>query len=130
MKNFVARAMQVSFLTEDQLERLHKVERGTGYLIPNWNLQNIFDLPMIRERYNLPVDNELLAQHNTRIEHELKSKGFLNVGSYLEDSLEWTHAFDKNVIRRSGEIVWEYAGPKKNRRGLLQQLDATLSCFL
>lgn len=125
MKTYVARAMQISYLDPDQLDRLHKLEKVAGYLIPNCSLQDMFHIPMIRDHYALPVDNELLAHHGIRIEQELKSKGFLRIGTYVEGSMEWTHAFDKIVNQRSGEIVWDYAGPRKDRRSLLKAVEST-----
>lgn len=126
MKNYVARAIQISVLDQDKVDRLHEREKSCGFLIANYNIQDLFHLLTLRERYNLPVENELLAQHSQRIEQELKSKGFLKTGDYLENSLEWTHAFDKNVVSRGFEIIWDYSGPRKNGRGLLQRLENSL----
>lgn len=131
MKNYVCRAIQVSAMDQDQVNRLHEREKLCGFLLPNWNIQELFHLSRLRDKYNLPVESELITAHNGRIERELKEKGFLKTGNYLEGSLDWTHAFDKNVVSRAYEIIWDYAGPQNRRGGgLLKRLENTLGMFL
>ena len=130
MKSYVARAIQISCLTQDQLDRLHERERLCKFLIPNWNIQDLFNLGTLKDKYNHPSEYELLLQHGARIEKELKDKGFLKVGSYHEDSMDWMHAVDKKVVERAFEIMWDYSGPSNRRgKGFMKALE-TLTCFL
>lgn len=130
MKDWVARAMQVSYLTREQLEKVHDREKIRGYLIPNWNIQEVLALQTIKEKYYIPEDNELLIRHNARIEAELKSKGFLKFDEYKESDLDWMHTFDWNVFNRSGEIMWEFAGSSKSKSGILNRLNKVMGVFL
>jgi hypothetical protein len=122
MKGFVARTQLVSYLTREQLEKVQAREKIRGYIIPNWNIQEVFGLPTIKEKYGLPDDNEALARNNTRIEAELKNKGFMSTGEYYEGNLEWMHAFDWNVFNRSGEIIWESTGGRHGKGNLVGRL--------
>lgn len=112
MKTYLGRAMQVSYLTQEQLEKLQTREKIRGYLIPNWNIQSVFGIPSIKERYGIPDNNENQIQHNNRIDKELQAKGFLKTGEFYEDGLDWNHAFDWAVFKRAHEIVWDYSGGK------------------
>lgn len=122
MKGYVSRAYQISCMEFDQVERLHEREKTCGFIIPNWNIQELFGVPSARTVYNLPVENELLAINNVRLEKELKDKGFLKVGMF-DESLSWYHAFDKKVCEKKDQIIWEYAGPRKDRRNLVQTIE-------
>lgn len=121
MKTYVARAMQVSYLTQDQIQRIQDCERRLGYLLANWNIQASMDLPPIREKYHIPEDGESQARHNARIETELKTKGLVKTGEYQDNNIDWFHAFDWNVFHRANEVMWEYQGGKK-RGGILARL--------
>lgn len=115
MKTSIARAMQISCLEKDQIERLHSTEKRLGYILQNWNIQRIFGIGTIKDKYNLPSDNELLSAHNDRVEAELKSK-FVLEDLDFRASVEWFHGFDWHIQNRLGEIIFDYSGPVLSRR--------------
>lgn len=124
MKEYVARAMQVSYLEKEQLEKVQAREDIRHYIIPNLNIQEVFGIPTIREKYNLPIEDELLSRHYLRIESELKKKGFLKTpNNEALDYVEWIHVIDWNVFYRGSEIIWDFThGPGKSSKGILARL--------
>ena len=106
MKNFVARAIQVSCLMRNQLEQIQVTERRLGHLIANWNIQELFNLLSTREIYRIPDNPEAQANHSIRIEKHLKEKGLCKTEE--ENGLEWYHSFDWNVFNNIDQINWEY----------------------
>lgn len=113
MKNYVVRSLQVSMLEKSQLESLHRIESLRGYLLPNWNIQELFSTPTIKEMYQLPEKEEVFNIHGLRIENELKTKGFLNVdtsdASQDNTDVLWMHSFDWNVLNNKSRIVWDFS---------------------
>lgn len=113
MENFLARAMQVSYLTEEQLNRIHAVENRCGQCIANWNIQDILKIPSIRDTWYIPDDAESQARHAARIRKELFSKEIVNPHAYPGDTdKESTHAMDWAIIQRGSTIMWEYSNSK------------------
>ena len=122
MKNYVARAIQVSVMENDQLESVHRLELNKGYLIPNWNIQYLFQLPTVKEKYFiLEDDNEAHFKYGARIEKELKEKGFLGTGIFYELDIDWIHSFDWNVYNGKNQLLWEYQG-SHGEKGILSRL--------
>lgn len=113
MKNSTARAMQIVCLMGEQIEQLHELEKNRGYLIPNWNIQSLFGLPTIKDRFRIPFDDAAQSNHAMRIESEINKNGFYNVElSHIENNmnLDWTHAFDWTIFNNQGKISWDYVG--------------------
>ncbi len=121
MKGYVARAMQVAAMSGVQIADLHERELALGYLIPNWNIQTLFKLPLLKDRWSIPENAEALAAHAGRIENEIDRAGLTKVDAVEQPGIDaptnllWTHAFDWTVNHRSGDVTWEYSGA--GRRG-------------
>lgn len=120
IKNWVARSMQISCIEElEILMKLHATEIRLGYILPNWNVQTLLNLPDIKTIHQIPEDdNESQERHQRRIESDIDAQG-LKVKSD-DENLEWTHNQDWMIFRNKGKIVWEYSGGKLG--GILQRL--------
>lgn len=119
MKEYVSRAMLVSCLIGEQLERLQLTERKIGWTIPNWNVYEVLKIQSYRERAGVPDDNDAQVIHNLKIEREIQRKGWNNIEPQ-ESYLEWLHIFDWNVHNKAHEIIWDYSG--RNKDGLVSRL--------
>lgn len=125
MKDFIARSMQMSYLIPDEIQRVHALETKRGYLIPNWNIQQILNAPSIKEKYRL--SDESLPSHAIRIENELRFKFKPQFDGTDESSIEWIHALDWAISKKGSLIIWEYSGQNQNRGPLRSQIrDASL----
>lgn len=122
MKNFVARAIQVSYLTTDQLKKVQELENKKLYIMPNWNIQQLLGIPGIKERYGLPHEDEFLASHNIRIESALKTKFKSYFMGQEFGGVDWTHEFDWTVHNQPGKMIWEYSGGGGNKGRLKTQI--------
>jgi len=111
IKDYLARAMMVSMLEADQLKKVQLREKVWRHLIANWNIQELFGLPSIRERYGIPDEPEAQISHNQRIEFEIERLNLRNTEPY-DERLDWFHMFDWNIFHSKGNIVWSYSGPK------------------
>ena len=125
IKDYVNRAMMISILDQEQIDKLHEVEKAKGYLIPNWNIQKIFSLPEIKDRYSIPDDSEIQIGHNKRIELELERLTLRATDPYNE-KMEWWHMFDWNVFHAKDQIMWDYQG-KTKLTGLKSMLKSSMS---
>src|SRR3990167_7485827 len=108
MKAWADRAMQISILNEDQIKRLHDLETICGFAIPNWNIQEIFNISTIKETHDIPFDEELLRLHLERIQKEIRLTKLLPENGY---GLAWVHALDSEIAESGFKITWPYAGP-------------------
>lgn len=107
---WVARAMQMAYLDEKQVERIHVVENRCTHPLANFNIQSILKIPTIKERWGIPTEKEPQALHADRIRMELVSKGFQKSESdgRLEAlDLDAIHALDWTVLARGSEIIWD-----------------------
>jgi hypothetical protein len=119
MKDYLSRAMQISTMELDQIEKLHEIENLRGYLIPNCNIQDLFNLPTIKDRYNIPDDDLAQAGHNKRIDAEI-NRLELRKTDPAADSLDYWHKFDFNVHNLKHSMIWDYAGGgRKNVKDLI-----------
>jgi len=114
IKEMTSRAMMISMLEQYQLEKIHEMEKTKGHLIANWNIQEIFGLPEIKYRYEIPDDVEKQISHNYRIDKDMERLGFEKTGTYYNERLDMIHAQDWNTLNRKSEIVWEYSGAKRS----------------
>lgn len=122
IKGHVSRAIQISCLTVDQVERLHKRENERGHLIANYNIQEIFKLSPLKDIYGVPFDDESQIKHHTRIEKEMFDQKMFITEEKYENSLDWVHSFDFNVVHNKGAINWSYVGGRM-RSNLSSQLE-------
>lgn len=125
MKSYVGRAIQISYMEKEAIQKLQEIENEKKYIIPNWNIQSIFMIPSIKERYKIPEENDAQAIHSTRIEKELLQKEIVKTGFFYESDVDWMHAFDWSVFKNAHKIVWDYVGQVKNKRGrsILSELE-------
>ena len=63
MRDHVQRAMQISTLELDQLSKVHEIENRLRYLLPNWEIQERFGLPTLKDRYGILDDQENQTNH-------------------------------------------------------------------
>ena len=112
MENYVARAMQIVDLFDDEILRLHAIENKRGYYIPNWNIQTLFGKRELKSVYMLPANDEMeMARNHVRVKSILdKDKIFLvdvedKNGDLFKKPVNFSdmddvHAFDFNVKRK------------------------------
>lgn len=122
IKGHVARAMQVSCLSKDQLKKLQERENERKYLIANWNIQQLFKIQSIKDICNIPFDDEAQARHQARIEKDLYQAKLFITGEQYDTDLEWVHAFDWNIFNNRNKINWDYSSGGA-RKGLKRRLD-------
>ena len=113
-KKFIYRAMQIARLEMDQINHLHEIEKKRGYLLPNWNIQDLFHIPTLKESCGLPDEHETLSKHNRRIESDIKRSGIIAENIKGETELHAWHLYDLAVYNSKDNILWEYSG--KSRR--------------
>lgn len=82
MDFFVARSMQIAGMEILQINDLHDRERKCGYCLPNWNIQSLFHLPSVRDRWMIPDDAGAQAEHAQRIRTRLLSDRIARGDSY------------------------------------------------
>lgn len=130
MDFFIARSMQIAGMEITQINDLHDIERKRGYCLPNWNIQTIFHLPTIKDRWMVPEDG--MVAHAQRLRGDLLSQqiarddsfmGVNNDGQEMKIVLrpwealttgrvEAVHAFDASVFDavQEGRLSFAYAG--------------------
>jgi len=116
MKNFVARAMQISCMDKIQINELHEIESKRLHCLPNWNIQTLFGLGSLKDLLGIPYDETAQAVHSQRLDNEITKAGYTKIEMSEEtmilDSYKWTHAFDLVVHRNHMDINFNYSGPK------------------
>lgn len=119
METHLAKAMQISYLNEFQVERIQEIERNRRHVLPNWNIQEILKIPPIRYTHELPDDEKSLFKHKKRIERELErvaqQEGF-SLGNFDETDVESCHKLDNFITAFSGRIVWENMASRPQKR--------------
>lgn len=110
IKGHVVRALQVSYLTKEELQNLQAREKIRLYLIPNWNIQECLKIPSIKERYGIPFGNdEAQNQYHTRIEKEIYNLGLFKVAVESDTDLDYVHQLDWNIFHNKEKINWDYS---------------------
>ena len=107
MKRFASRALQIMEMSQDQMERLHGLEVVTNYVIPNWNIQALFNLSTIKEFVSLSEDTESQVAYMIKITNMLKEKNFIKFEEEVSvdgGNVEVTHSFDRMVMMRKEEM--------------------------
>lgn len=131
IRQTVARALQISTMEIDQIEKLHQLENKKNHLIPNHNIQSLFKLPTIKESYGLSEDDlNSQAEYSQKIESEIERENLRNGVSIALSGLEWIHAFDFVVFNNKNKINWFHSSSKKG--SLLSRMSriSSLSVFL
>lgn len=116
----VKRCIQISALDAYQLGRLHEIEQKTNYLIPNWNIQEIFKLDDLKYSYNVNTDS--CSEYCRIIEKQLREKGIDKMVEPSDGWLNYCHALDWAIINNKNEITWENRSKNGKFKGLLQKL--------
>lgn len=116
----LARAMQVSCLSDGQLSQLHERETALGRILQNHEAQSFLRISSIKDICGIPDDAEAQAAHAGRIRKAIAdlelTKKAEGEGSVAECNMEKTHAFDWAVIHHRSRIVWDYSGGKRSSR--------------
>lgn len=114
IRQTVARALQISTMEIDQIERLHQLEVRKNYLIPNHNIQSLFRLPTIKESYGLSEDDlNAQSEYNQKIENEIERENLRKGVPIALIGMEWIHAFDLVVFGSKEKINWFHSSNKK-----------------
>lgn len=116
----IKRAIQISALNPYQLERLHELETKTNYLLPNWNIQEIFGLDSLKYTYNVGTDT--CADYCREIEQQLKEKGIDKMAEPSDGWLAYSHALDWAIFNNKEIINWDKRGKSGKGNGLWQRL--------
>ncbi len=138
MDFFVSRAMQVGYMDDSQLRALHAKERDRGTCFANFEIQRMFGLSTVKDRWLIPDDNGAQEIHAQRVKMELlTSKVARNevVTLYKDNhekkdfnlppwenltigNLESVHAFDARVLDAVNDmkisLVFSGAGAGKS----------------
>jgi hypothetical protein len=106
MEDYVARACQIACLTQEQIERLHKAEDRCRYAIPNWNIQEMFALPEIKERLCLSDDPESQASHIRKIKSEIDVMRLTvtDHGFPTPANMDAMHSFDWQIFHQKESL--------------------------
>lgn len=118
MELYVVRALDVVRLTLDQLQRLQALEEQKGYVIPSWNLRNIFSLPSLKDFYKIPDKPESLEKYKEKIKLMLKEKNLLLVegdDSVFTNAITAMHSFDWGIWHKKHELEFHYGTLTKDR---------------
>lgn len=146
MDFYVSRAMQISCLEIGQINDLHDIERGRGSCLANWNIQNIFNLPTIKERWCISDDGAAQEGHANRVRTMLLSQKVaqnetekrVNADGKEETfvarpweaittgRLDSTHAYDARVYDaiQAGQISFTYEGSASTGNRLRDRVTA------
>jgi len=113
---YTGRAMQMKYLTENQIKRIQTTERRCGYPLPNWNIQSLLGVPEIKTQYGIPED-DLGAQgkHTARIRSEIEQAGLRKMvesGSASLSDLDDAHSYDWAVFH-DDSVQYHYQGRGK-----------------
>jgi len=125
MEFYIARATQVAAMDQNQVEKLHKRETGSGYCLTNSDIQTLFSLPATKEHWGIPEDTGLRANHTARIKKEIRDMGILKTEPndlVQAGNLEAVHSFDWAVFH-SNKQVFEYRGGKSGKGSLLDRVE-------
>ena len=138
MDFFVARAMQIASLEHWQINDLHGMEERKGRLYQNCEIQSVFGMPTLKDRWSIPEDNNLQAAHAARIRSQLLTQRVAMSEARIIDDAEkpviippWHSLtpdnptvfpqFDRAVREAAdaGKIVFNFQGgvPAKKRFG-------------
>lgn len=132
MEFWLARAMQMSYLDESQIQRIQLTEKNIKpwpHCIANGNIQEILQVPPIRQRWGIPDDAESQAKHAQRIEMELKRINIAETpyGRPGEVNYEATHSMDLAVFNLGPKIVWDYSAGRGSGGNLRKRLQDQFS---
>lgn len=107
MKRYAVRALQILTMSDDQLERIHRLEEVTHYILPNWNIQEIMGLSSIKEYFNFPYDVEDLAKQMVKVQDFILSKDLVpheQLGFVETGNVSYTHDYDRKIIERRNDF--------------------------
>lgn len=118
--DIIKRAIQISALNPYQLERLHELENKTNYLLPNWNIQEIFGLDSVKYTYN--VNTDTCQDYCREIEKQIRGIGLEKQVEFEDTWFNYCHAFDWAVMNSRDRIEWKKQGKSGKGNGLWSRL--------
>jgi hypothetical protein len=123
VETYVARAYQVGCMTREQIERIHTVENRCRYVLPNWNIQQMINLPEIKDRFCLPDDDMAMANHGRKLKSEIDvlkltatDYGFPTAGN-----VDAMHSFDWAIYAKKDVLPFMNAGGFRGKKGRLEE---------
>jgi hypothetical protein len=119
MKDTTARAFQISLMTDDQINKLHEIEKKAGYILPNWNIQVLFGMRSIADSYTIAPEN--MGRHIQRVENEIAQLKLEKQVEYGGGWLDFMHSFDWVINANKSSIVWKFKDYRK-AGGLMSRL--------
>ena len=121
MDYYVARAMQVAYMSQDDIRALHAHEDKRGYCLNPFDIQHLFGIASIKETWMIPDDdNEAQVSHSARVKSAIDRLGLTRTdyGFPGQINTDATHAFDWAVSKNTGNVDFVYSGPTKRSRRL------------
>lgn len=119
MDFYVARAVQIAALDPTMLEDLHEKEKIHGMCMMNWEIQERFGLPKLKEHWGIPADDLTgQAAYMSRVKEKIRQLKLWKTeaeGFPSEGDLEATHAYDWTILNRAQEVDFYYERRTKSR---------------
>lgn len=139
MEYYLCRALEVARLDDSQLALLHKheksVESKRGYdyqtqtyesvnpraprALTPFEIQQMFNLPTLKEHYCIPSDENTLSVHMDLVRKQLRAKNLVPLSGELSSfEVEKVHNFDANIREEvtNGIVSFFYSTPLRSRK--------------
>lgn len=139
MEYYLCRAMEVCRLSEEQLSSLHlhesservvkdfnpklgtfaSVEYKSSRCLMPYEIQSKFKLPLLKEVYLIPENDNAQSSHNQRLRNEFRSLELIPKGGDLSTlDVERVHSFDKSIREFNNQMKIDlvYRGGRERKR--------------
>ena len=135
MEYYLCRGMELARLSQDQLYKLHEHEKsertiieydpmmGIGKTMPKdsralmpYEIQQIFNLPPLKETWQIPDRDPQQAEHSARLRKDFRSHGLLpEYGDLKTGRVDVVHEWDDKFLSvfERGAIDLIYHGQRK-----------------
>lgn len=99
MEYILCRAMEICRLNEEQYVQLKNKESNVGRCLYPSEIQQIFNLPLLKEVYQIPELEVPQAVHNQRLKSEFRAKGLIPIptGDLDVYQTHYVHLWDRKV---------------------------------
>lgn len=118
MEYFLCRAMDISRLLPEEIEKLQAKERNMGRGMAPFETSHFLEKGTIRDHWGIPDDEGAMKRHNERIREGLGVIGLKPKYDFSVTDVEKIHEWDWKVYQASNELKIDMAFQERKGRRL------------
>lgn len=126
MEYLISRSMEISRLTYEEMLKVQTRERNIKRCLYPSEIQEIFGLPSLKERYQIPDHEGSQGQHAQYVRGMMRQNGLIpKHGDLSVNEVDEIHRFDSTVKTLADDlrVDFTYRGGKSNKKRISDEIE-------